>query len=205
MCAVCCEQARAFAMFCQARAWHRFTRFACLHPRPAQPAGVREQLAAAVGAEDMLRSAFLATDEASACCFDLVEGARPRRFGRCAVSERLMLCCVPRSGWGEGDSLCLDQTAAAALPPPIKRMVVCDCPFGPARAVLQAISAEEGCTATAVLMWRDGQGDVCLQVLGRSRRLLVLDSRLWAAASAQPHCLPGGMLYGTKLTPPILQ
>jgi protein phosphatase len=51
--------------------------------------GVREQLAAAVGAEDMLRSAFLATD--------------------------------------------------------------------------QAISAEEGCTATAVLMWRDGQGDVCLQ------------------------------------------
>ncbi|KAI7846216.1 hypothetical protein COHA_000286 [Chlorella ohadii] len=27
----------------------------------------------------------------------------------------------------------------------------------------EAISAEEGCTATAVLMWRDGQGDVCLQ------------------------------------------
>ena len=47
---------------------------------PAQPAGVREQLAAAVGAEDMLRSAFLATDEASACYFDLVEEARPRRF-----------------------------------------------------------------------------------------------------------------------------
>lgn len=30
-----------------------------------QPAGVREQLAAAAGAEDMLRSAFLATDQAS--------------------------------------------------------------------------------------------------------------------------------------------
>lgn len=32
----------------------------------------------------------------------------------------------------------------------------------------QAISAEEGCTATAVLMWRDGGGAVCLQV-GLSR------------------------------------
>ena len=28
----------------------------------------------------------------------------------------------------------------------------------------EAISAEEGCTATAVLMWRDGSGAVCLQV-----------------------------------------
>jgi CMP-N-acetylneuraminic acid synthetase len=27
----------------------------------------------------------------------------------------------------------------------------------------EAISAEEGCTATAVLMWRDDQGAVCLQ------------------------------------------
>ena len=34
---------------------------------------------------------------------------------------------------------------------------------------VQAISAEEGCTATAVLMWRDGQGDVCLQVCGAGR------------------------------------
>lgn len=39
----------------------------------------------------------------------------------------------------------------------------------------QAISAEEGCTATAVLMWRDGQGDVCLQAanVGDSAALFI--------------------------------
>ncbi|KAL4432531.1 hypothetical protein ABPG77_000468 [Micractinium sp. CCAP 211/92] len=39
----------------------------------------------------------------------------------------------------------------------------------------EAISAEEGCTATAVLMWRDGQGDVCLQAanVGDSAALFI--------------------------------
>ena len=34
------------------------------------------------------------------------------------------------------------------------------------------ISAEEGCTATAVLMWRGEGGDVCLQVGGMVGRRL---------------------------------
>lgn len=39
----------------------------------------------------------------------------------------------------------------------------------------QAISAEEGCTATAVLMWRDGEGAVCLQAanVGDSAALFI--------------------------------
>lgn len=187
MFAVCCEQACAFAMFCQARAWHRFTWFACLHPRPAQPAGVRDQLAAAVGAEDMLRSAFLATDEASACCLGLVSlcGFWTADATQCATQwlGRGLLALLGPNSRGVASSMKVD------------------CPFSPARALLQAISAEEGCTATAVLMWRDGQGDVCLQVRGRKQRLLVLDRRLWAAASAQPHCLSVSALNCAELTP----
>lgn len=29
--------------------------------------------------------------------------------------------------------------------------------------MLQAITSEEGCTATALLVWRDGEGNVCIQ------------------------------------------
>lgn len=112
MFAVCCEQARAFAMFCQARAWHRFTWFACLHPRPAQPAGVREQLAAAVGAEDMLRSAFLATDEASACCFGLVSlcGFWTADATQCATHwlGRGLLALLGPNSRGVGSSMKVD-------------------------------------------------------------------------------------------------
>ena len=53
----------------------------------------------------------------------------------------------------------------------------------------ETISAEEGCTATAVLMWRDGSGAVCLQV----RAWLVgacWGLELHAASLAARMCLP---------------
>lgn len=53
----------------------------------------------------------------------------------------------------------------------------------------EAISAEEGCTATAVLMWRDGQGAVCLQV-GRARRRAALGLQAGRAAVAQGAGIP---------------
>jgi len=53
---------------------------------------------------------------------------------------------------------------------------------------VQAISAEEGCTATAVLMWRDGQGDVCLQVCGAGRLGQQQHSMLPAAVNSTTAC-----------------
>lgn len=93
------------------------------------------------------------------------------------------LFCVFDGHCGRGAA----DAASTALPDEVaKRLAEVRAPLAAAagaedmlhRAFLaadEAISAEEGCTATAVLMWRDGQGDVCLQAanVGDSAALFI--------------------------------